>query len=72
MLLLIPKEGTRDSLKQMWEENCAHADNIGFDAVKKLESTMNEFSNWCMEWSMKNDVMLKDGKRKNTNDSREI
>ena len=55
----------RDSLKQMWEENCAHADNIGFDAVKKLESTMNEFSNWCTEWSIKNDVMLKDGKRKN-------
>jgi hypothetical protein len=49
----------------MWEENCAHGDNIGFDAVKKLESTMNEFSNWCTEWSMKNDVMLKDGKRKN-------
>ena len=55
----------RDSFKQMWEENCAHADNIGFDAVKKLESTMNEFSNWCTKWSMKKEVMLKDGKRKN-------
>jgi hypothetical protein len=63
----------RDSLKQMWEENCAHADNIGFDAVKKFESTMNEFSNWCTEWSTKNDVMLKDGKHKKyTYDSREI
>jgi hypothetical protein len=55
----------RDSLKQMWEENCAHADNIGLDAVKKLESTVNEFSNWCNEWSIKNDLLVQHGKCKN-------
>ncbi len=59
-----PPPMARDSLKQMWEENCAHADNIGLDAVKKLESTMNEFSNWCNEWSRKNDLLVQHGKRK--------
>jgi hypothetical protein len=48
----------------MWEVNCACAENIGFDAVKKLESTMNEFSIWCREWPTNNNVMLRDGKCK--------
>jgi hypothetical protein len=60
-----PPPRARDSLKQMWEENCARADNIGLDAVKKLESTMNEFSNRCNEWSRKNDLLMQHGKCKN-------
>ncbi len=49
----------------MWEENCACADYKGFNAVKKLDSTMNECSNWCNELSRNNDFLLQDGKRKN-------
>ena len=60
-----PPPRARDNHKQMWEENCARADNIGLDAVKKLESTMNEFSNWRNKWSRKNDLLVQHGKCKN-------
>jgi hypothetical protein len=37
----------RYSLKQLWEESCASADNIGDEGVKKLEKQLLLFRQYC-------------------------
>jgi hypothetical protein len=37
----------RYSLKQLWEESCAEADNIGDEGVKELEKQLLLFRQYC-------------------------
>ena len=42
---------TRDLLKQLWEESCYEADNLGDDGVKKLEENLLNFRLWSNDQS---------------------
>ncbi len=38
---------TRDALKQLWEESCSEADNLGVEATKELEKLLILFRQYC-------------------------
>jgi hypothetical protein len=38
---------TRDALKQLWEESCSEADNLGAEAAKELEKHLILFRQYC-------------------------
>jgi hypothetical protein len=38
---------TRDALKQLWEESCSEADNLGVEATKELEKHLILFRQYC-------------------------
>ena len=39
----------RESLKQLWEESCTAADNLGTNGVKELEKNLLLFRKFCNE-----------------------
>jgi hypothetical protein len=39
----------RESLKQLWEESCTAADNLGTNGVKELEKNLLLFQKFCNE-----------------------
>jgi hypothetical protein len=42
----------RYSLKQLWEECCTEADEIGLDGVKELENQLLLFKGYCNQMNV--------------------